>query len=141
MWVSFPAGPGKHGVLVEKKKNVLHHIKITPSSQYKVTPFISPISEFVLTPFFHGRRFLFLQSLQIGALPAASSVTGEKLLSQSCILIHKTGCPFCITDSLQKNSATMRKNMEVAACVVIVWSQQSKSRTVSLGDLMHQKLL
>ena len=71
---------------------------------------------------FHGRRFLFLQSLPIGALPAARSVTGEKLLSQSCILIHKTGCPFCITDSLQKNSATMRENMEVAACVVIVWS-------------------
>ena len=90
---------------------------------------------------FHGRRFLFLQSLLIGALPAASSATGEKLLSQSCILFHKTGCPCCITDSLQKSSATMRINIEVAACVVIAWSKKSKSRTVSLGDLMHQELL
>ena len=123
------------------KKHVLHHNKITPSSQYKVTPFIFPISQFVLAPFFHGRRFLFLQSLLIGALPAASSATGEKLLSQSCILFHKTGCPCCITDSLQKSSATMRINIEVAACIVIVWSKKSKSRTVSLGDLMHQELL
>ena len=53
--------------------------KVTPTSQYKVTPSISPNSQLVLAPSLDGRRFVFLQSLPIGALPAAISVKGDKV--------------------------------------------------------------
>ena len=52
--------------------------KVTPTSQYKVTPSISPNSQLVLAPSLHG-RFFFLQSLPIGALPAAIPVKGDKV--------------------------------------------------------------
>ena len=74
-------------------EHVLHN-KNTPSSQYKVTPSISPNSQLVLAPSLDGRRFVFLQSLPIGALPAAISVKGDKITLAILHTVPYNGLPF-----------------------------------------------
>mgnify|MGYP005676350913 CR=1 FL=1 len=68
--------------------------KATPTSQYKVTPSISPNSQLVLAPSLDGRRFVFLQSLPIGALPAAIPVKGDKVTPAILHTVSYNGLPF-----------------------------------------------
>ena len=68
--------------------------KVTPTSQYKVTSSISPNSQLVLAPSLDGRRFVFLQSLPIGALPAAIPVKGDKVTPAILHTVSYNGLPF-----------------------------------------------
>ena len=68
--------------------------KVTPTSQYEVTPSISPNSQLVLAPSLDGRRFVFLQTLPIGALPAAIPVKGDKVTPSILNTVSYNGLPF-----------------------------------------------
>ena len=76
--------------------------KVTPTSQYKVTSSFSPNSQLILAPFLDGRRFVFAQSLPIGALPAATPVKGDKVTPSILHTVSYKGLPFVHYSFAQK---------------------------------------